>query len=104
MLKKVWSTLFEVLNILGPKKGYQKMFGQKDFGSKKIWSEKVWVQRNMCVQNILGLKKFWVKKNFGPKRLKPQQNWVKIGTGTTELFMICKKVAWTNVTVTVGIC
>ena len=76
------------------------MLSQKYFGSKNIWSEKLWVQRNMCVQNILGLKKFWVKKNFGPEQLRPTQNWVKIGSGITELFMIWKKVVRSNIACT----
>ena len=51
-------------------------------------------------QSILALKKFWVKKNFGLKKLRPPKNWVKIGSGTTELFMIWKKVVRTNIACT----
>ena len=63
------------------------MLGQKDFGSKKF-GLKSFGPKKYCVPNILGLKKFLVKKNVGPKKLRPPQNWVIFGSGTTKLFMI----------------
>ena len=63
------------------------MLGQKDFGSKKIWLEKFW-SKEILRPKYFGFKKIWVKKNFGPEKSRPTQNWVKIGSGTAELFMI----------------
>ena len=83
------------------------MLGQIDFGSKKIWLEKFWSKEILCPK-YLDLKKFWNKKTFGPKKLRPPENAVKIGSGTTGLFMIwiivvSTNIANTNVTVTFGI-
>ena len=83
MFKKFWSKLFYVRKIVGLKK--------------------------LVPKKILGLKTFWVKKNFGLKKLMSPKDWIKIGSRTTELFMIWKKVvrtniACTNVTVTFRIC
>ena len=42
----------------------------------------------------MGQNEFWYEK------LRPPKNWVKIGSGTTELFMIWKKVVRTNIACT----
>ena len=86
----------------------QYLYGILTIIIKLYKSEKFWVPKNWFLKKF-GSKKNLGKKNFGPKKLKPPKNWVKIGSGTTELFMIWKKVvrtniACTNVTVTFGIC
>ena len=57
----------------------------------------------MWVQINFGSKKVWFEKILGQKSL------VKIGSVTAEILLIwtneaTSNVAWTNVTVTVGIC
>ena len=105
--KSLVKTFISPKNFGSKQIGSQKMLGQKDFGSKKIWLANFW-SKEILRPKYFGFKKFWVKKNFGPEKLRPTQNWVKIGSGTTELFMKWKKVvstniACTNVTVTFGI-
>ena len=60
------------------------IFGSKKFGAKKIWFKKLILQK------------------LGPKSL------VRIGSVTTEIFLIWTNVArtnigWTNIIMTVGI-
>ena len=110
--KILWSKKFGQNFYKSEKFWFQTNWFPKNVGSKRFWVKKnlawkVLVQRNIASQ-MFWIKKFWVKKNFGPEKLRPTQNWVKIGSGTTELFMKWKKVvstniACTNVTVTIGI-
>ena len=72
---------------------------------------------NKCHQKSFGLKnccvqKIWVKQNFGAKnqgyQILGQKRLVKIGSVTAGIFLIWTNVArtnvaWTNVTVMVGI-
>ena len=97
----------------------QKNFWAKNLGPKKLRSKKLGPE-------ILGLhnfgsvkfrlKKFWsnkilVKTEFGSKACKKfgSNSFVKIGTVTAEIFLLWANVArtnvaWTIVTVKVGIC
>ena len=85
---------------------YLKNFELKHFlGSNKITGQKV-----VGPKKHLFLKNFWVKKSFGskdPKKLDPKSS-VKIGLVTPEILLIWTNVArtyvaWTNLTMTVGI-
>ena len=105
--KSLVKTFISPKNFGSKQIGSQKMLGQKDFGSKKIWLEKFWSKEILCPK-YFGSKKIFGQKEFWSKKLRPPQNWVIFGSGTTELFMIWKKVvstniACTNVTVTFGI-
>ena len=80
LVKKFW-----LINCLSKNFGVNKYFGPKRFGPKVFLTKMV-----------------WSKKKFVPKSL------VKIGSVTAEIFLIWTNVArtdvaWTNVTVTVGI-
>ena len=94
---------FKFKNFLGPIKiagskmfgheiilGLKKFWVRKKFGSKEIWSKKILVH-----------------KNYDPKKLGPKCL-VKIGPVTAEILLIWTNVArayvaWTKVTMTVGI-
>ena len=95
--RKSWVKTFKVWKILVANKWVPKKCWVKNISGQKKYGLKSFGPKLYCVPNILSLKKFWVKKNFGSKKLRPQQNWVKIGSGTTELFMIWKKVVSTNI-------
>ena len=92
---------FESKNIFGPwvqkQFGYHRIWVQKNFGFKQISSPK-----DFGSKRFLGSKKFKAPQKFGPK------NWVKIGSVIAEIFLIWTNVAgtnvaWTNVTISVGI-
>ena len=83
------------------------------FGPKKLWPEKILDQKKFWIKKMLekyfgSQKKMqspikWDPKNLGPISL------VKIGSVTAEILLIQTNVAWTyvawtNVTMTVGIC
>ena len=76
----------------------------KNFVSQKNFKS----ERKFAVKKILGSKKFGSKK-ISPKKIKAPKKlgpkfFVKIGSVTTEIFLIWTNAAWTNVTVTFGIC
>ena len=81
-------------------------FGSKKFGSKKLpllfWIQKILDQNSRA-------KNFRSKKCRSTNSRPPKYYLVKIGSVTAKIFLIWTNVtrtnvAWTNVTVTVGIC
>ena len=74
-------------------------FCQNFFKSEKFWVQKIgWVKKISGQKKTLGPKKYQVQKilglknlgqkEFWSKNIKAPENWVKIGSGTSELFMI----------------
>ena len=89
----------------------QKILGRNKFGSKKFGSKKLpllfWIQK-ILDQNSRA-KNFRSKKCRSTNSRPPKYYLVKIGSVTAKKFLIWTNVtrtnvAWTNVTVTVGIC
>ena len=94
----------------------KKILGSENFGSKQIWVEKIWVKKIaplFWIQKILDqnsrAKNFRSKKCRSTNSRPPKYYLVKIGSVTSKIFLkwtnvTRTNVAWTNVTVTVGIC
>ena len=101
------------------------MLVQKNIDSKLFWSKSCFEPKYFLFQNILGPENFGSKQFFGQKNLdqktlgskkfrstnsRPPKNYlVEIGSVTAKIFLIWTNitrtnVAWTNVTVAVGIC
>ena len=94
--------------ILGPENfGSKQFLGHKDYGQKKIaptfLDQKIIISKKVCAKN------FRLKK-FRSTNSRPPKNYlVEIGSVTAKIFLIWinvtrTNVAWTNVTMTVGIC
>ena len=78
-----------------------------DFWSKNRGSKQFLASKNVGPEN-LSPKKYWIQKR--PKKVGAKKDYlVKLGSVTVRIFLIWTNVArtniaWTNVTVTVGIC
>ena len=74
---------------------------KKFFGFNKIADLKFWVWKRFCPRT------FWSTKLMTPKKL-GTKSFIKIGPVSAEILLISTNVtrayvAWTNVTITVGI-
>ena len=98
--KNVRSNKFGSKKFLGKKIFWST--GPKKYRSKKFGSKNIWVKWSV-IQKYFGRQKLKALEKLDPKSL------VKIGSVTAEIFLMwtniaSKNVAWTNITVTVGIC
>ena len=89
--------------------GLKKRLGLKNFGSEKVVGSRkflgLWSEKNGSLK--VWSNNIFVHKNYDPQKL-GTKSLVKIGPVTAEILLIWTNaarahVAWTNVTITVGI-
>ena len=74
----------------------------------ECWSKKTFGSKNIWVNRSLVPKNFWSTQIKAPKKLSPK-SFVKMGSVTAQILLICAKIVrtyvfWTNFIMTVGIC